>query len=164
MTTKYAVVDKGVLGAFSQFQSGPFAGKWRFIPYCQHQPSRKAWDTPEQALPNWARTAVIVEAETAKDAGEIAARMPKHDWQRLNALSYSYGYDTPNAQLLGRAAQKLQAYDELVDALRELTEARAHDALKAAIQHHARDRSAVIREANAASAARALLKKLAGLS
>jgi hypothetical protein len=67
----FAVTDRGVLGAFSQFHSGPYEGKWRFLPYCQHAPSRKAWDTREQALPRWAKSARIVQAANAAAASVL---------------------------------------------------------------------------------------------
>ena len=41
---------------------------WRFIPYDLHMPSRRAWPTPEAALPRWAKTAAIVQAENVSEA------------------------------------------------------------------------------------------------
>lgn len=59
----FAVAARGVLGAFTSNHLG-----WRFIPWCQHSPSRKHWESPEEALPRWASDASIIRAESAKDA------------------------------------------------------------------------------------------------
>jgi hypothetical protein len=67
MAGTFAVVTKNrqrfVIGAFAQQGIG-----WRFIPYDQHMPSRRAWPTPEAALPRWAKTAAIVQAENVSEA------------------------------------------------------------------------------------------------
>lgn len=60
---KFAVTQKGILGAFHESPQG-----WRFVPWCQHQPSRKHWPTAEAALPRWAAEARIVEATDAQAA------------------------------------------------------------------------------------------------
>jgi hypothetical protein len=67
--TKFAVTERGILGAFHESPQGV-----RFIPWCQHQPSRKHWPTVEAALPRWASRARIIEAPDAPNAIEIYRR------------------------------------------------------------------------------------------
>lgn len=109
---KFAVCDRGVLGAFMRFETGPYVGMWRFIPWVQRQPSRKNWPTAFQALPRWAKDADIIDATDAAAAlrayGENTNRTLAG---RVCALSHAFAYDSAPARTLTEASEKLRALE-----------------------------------------------------
>lgn len=103
--SKFAITVDGVLGTLSQFPmtAAPgVAGKWQFLPRIQNRPSRKAWDTPQAALPRWARSAVIVDV--------ISVRLAEDQVRHLRRRQ-----EVKNAVYEARRAKVGKAYDRVVN-------------------------------------------------
>lgn len=94
------------------FRKSPQGGGWQFVPTtCAHQPSRKLWDRPADAIPKWVGPYTL----TDPNVGEGLAL-----WQRLNKLTYRYGFDSPEARDIGTASTMVKSHGALVAALRVL--------------------------------------------
>ena len=92
------------------FRKSPQGGGWQFVPTtCAHQPSRKLWDRPTDAIPKWVGPYTV----TDPNVGEGLAL-----WQRLNKLTYRYGFDSPEARDIGTASTMVKSHDALMAALR----------------------------------------------
>jgi len=101
--SKFVVTDRGVLGVCV---NSPFG--WRFLPWVQHSPSRKAWPSASASLPRWAKGAQIIDAQDASQATKLyAAQKDISLAGKVCALSYRFEFDSPEARILSEASEKL---------------------------------------------------------
>lgn len=96
------------------FRKSPSGGGWQFVPTTTaHQPSRKLWDKPTDAIPRWLGDYTLDDPAVG-DGSTLT--------QRLNRLSHNYGYDSQEARDLGEAGVIVARVAELEAALGKIAD------------------------------------------